>query len=204
MTRKILTIILLGVLSGSASVGEARTLLSGTSGSINIPSAHVRFLGQGAVTWQHTSTAEVVAGNLVALPNLEVSFSHWSPDAGATFNQVSAKYQWQPETLVSPAFAVGVEDFTDQKQRSAYLVASKDLLWGLRFHVGVGTGRFDRGFVGVEKQFKVNSKRYNLGVMTEYDGVNFNYGLTVPVVKFVQAELGMRSDKFYAGVHGTF
>ena len=44
----------------------------------------------------------------------------------------------------------------------------------------------------------------NLGLAVEYDGDDINYGMFVPIGKLMQAEAGMRDDKFYTGVHGTF
>lgn len=56
----------------------------------------------------------------------------------------------------------------------------------------------------MEKQFKVNSDVLNLSLALEYDGHHFNYGAALPVGKLVQAEIGMRSNDFYAGINCTF
>ncbi|MGE4588263.1 MAG: YjbH domain-containing protein [Acidaminococcaceae bacterium] len=204
MRKNILTAILMSSLAALPLSCEARTLPSGTSGVINAPSAYVRSMGHAAVTYQYTEDYKVIGGNVAVLPGLEVAYSRWSEDAGDDFNMYSAKYMIIQETVASPAFAVGVEDITDEKDRSGYAVISKAGPWGLKLHAGAGTGRFRDGFVGFEKQFKVNSNTLNLGLAAEYDGDNFNYGMFVPVGKLMQAEVGMRDEKFYAGVHGIF
>ncbi len=204
MRKNLLTAILMGSLVALPLACEARTLPSGISGVINAPSAYVRSMGHAAVTYQYTEDYKVIGGNVAVMPGLEIAYSRWSPDAGEDYNMYSAKYMILPETVASPAIAVGIEDATDERDRSAYAVISKAGPWGLKIHAGTGTGRFRDGFVGLEKQFKVNSNKLNLGLAAEYDGDNFNYGMFVPVGKLMQAEVGMRDDKFYAGVHGTF
>ncbi len=204
MKVKFLAAIMMTALAGVPLACEARTLASGSSGVINVPSAHVRSMGHAAVTYQYTEDYNVIAGNIAVLPGLEIAYGRWSPDAGDDFNMYSAKYMVLPETVASPAFAVGIEDATDEKDRCAYAVISKAGPWGLKIHAGKGTGRFRDGFVALEKQFKVNSNTLNLGLAAEYDGEYFNYGMFVPVGKLMQAEAGIRDDKFYAGIHGTF
>ena len=204
MRTKLLTALFMSSLLVLPVACEARTLPSGTSGVINVPTAHVRSMGHFGVTYQYTEDYNVLGGNVAVLPGLEVAYSRWSPDAGDDFNMYSAKFMILPETVASPAIAVGVEDATDESDRSAYAVISKAAPWGLKVHAGTGTGRFRNGFVALEKQFKLNSKTMNLGLAVEYDGDDINYGMFVPIGKLMQAEAGMRDDKFYTGVHGTF
>ena len=204
MKKKILMTLFMSSLFLLPAAGEARTLQSGTSGVISVPSAHVRSMGHVGVTYQYSEDESVLAGNVAALPGLELAYSRWSPDAGDDFNMYSAKFMVLPETVATPAIAVGVEDITDEKDRSGYAVVSKAGPWGINIHAGVGTGRFRDGFVAVEKQFKLNSNILNFGLSAEYDGEDVNYGMFVPVGKLMQAEVGMRNEKVYAGVHGTF
>ena len=183
---------------------EAKVLLSSVSGVINVPSANVRSLGHVEVMGQYTEDMTALGGNIAALPGLEVAYSRLSPNHGEDFNMYSAKYQFVPETITTPAVAVGVEDFGDEIERSSYVVATKEGPWGVRGHAGVGTGRFSNGFVALEKQFKVNSKAFNLSLALEYDGHDFNYGATVPMGKMLQAEAGVRSKALYVGVKSVF
>ena len=117
---------------------------------------------------------------------------------------LSAKYQLIAESVLTPAVAVGIEDIGDKLDRAGYVAATKEGPWGFRGHVGIGTGRFQNGFIAMEKQFKVNSDVLNLSLALEYDGHHFNYGAALPVGKLVQAEIGMRSNDFYAGINCTF
>lgn len=183
---------------------EAKILLSSISGVINVPSAHVRTMGEFSVMAQQTEDGNVFGVNAAVLPSLEVAYSRFNPKHESDFNMVSAKYQLLSESLLTPAVAVGVEDIGDKLERAGYVVATKEGPWGFRGHVGIGTGRFQNGFVAMEKQFKVNSDVLNLSLALEYDGHHFNYGVALPVGKLVQAEIGMRSNDLYAGVNCTF
>ncbi len=183
---------------------EAKILLSSTSGVINVPSANVRSLGHVSFIAQYTEDVTALGANAAVLPGVEIAYSRLNPKHGDDFNMYSAKYQFMPETVTTPAVAVGLEDFGDKVDRSAYVVATKEGPWGFRAHAGVGTGRFQNGFVAMEKQFKVNSEVFNLSLASEYDGHNFNYGATVPLGKMAQAEIGMRSNDLYVGVKSTF
>lgn len=183
---------------------EAKVLLSSVSGVINVPSANVRSLGHVEFMGQYTEDVTVLGGNIAVLPGMEVAYSRFSPNHGADFNMLSAKYQFAPETITTPAIALGVEDFGDERERSAYVVATKEGPWGIRGHAGIGTGRFSNGFIAMEKQFKVNSEVFNLSLALEYDGHDFNYGATVPLGKLMQAEAGVRSKDLYLGIKTVF
>lgn len=183
---------------------EAKILPSSTSGIINVPSASVGSMGHVALMGQYTEDFTTLGGNVAVLPGLEVAYSRFSPKHGGDFNMYSAKYQFVPETIATPAVAIGVEDFGDEVERSSYVVATKEGPWGIRGHVGVGTGRFSNGFLAMEKQFKVNSEAFNLSLALEYDGHDFNYAATVPLGKMAQAEVGMRSNDLYVGIKSTF
>jgi len=183
---------------------EAKMLLSSISGVINVPSAHVRNIGEFSVMAQQTEDGNVLGVNAAVLPNLEVAYSRFNPKHESNFNMLSAKYQLIPESVLTPAVAVGIEDIGDKLDRAGYVAVTKEGPWGFRGHVGIGTGRFQNGFIAMEKQFKVNSDVLNLSLALEYDGHHFNYGATLPVGKLVQAEIGMRSNDLYAGVNCTF
>jgi len=183
---------------------EAKILLSSISGVINVPSAHVRTMGAFSLMGQQTEDGHVLGINAAVLPDLEIAYSRFSPKHEGDFNMVSAKYQLLSESVLSPALAIGVEDIGDKLERSGYVVATKEGPWGFRGHLGIGTGRFQNGFIAMEKQFKVNSDILNLSLALEYDGHHFNYGATLPVGKLVQAEVGMRSNDLYAGINCTF
>jgi len=196
--------LLLGLCFLQPLIAAAKVLPSGTSGIINVPSAQVRMLGHFSLGGQWTENGSFAGGNLAVLPGLEAAYSRWHPKHGSDLNIVSGKLQFLPETLGTPAIAVGVEDIGNKIDRSAYVVATKAGPWGLKGHVGYGTDRFKRGFVALEKQFKVSGPDVNLDLELEYDGYDFNYGAALPLGKFLQAEVGKRSGDLFAGVSWTF
>jgi len=203
MKKQVLFFTMLALV-GTMGTCQAKLLPSGTSGVINVPSAHVRSMGHVSVGYQWTDDGYFVAANAALIRGLEVAASHIEPNHGDEKNVFSAKLEFLPETMASPAVAIGVEDATDQFKRVGYVVASKDAPWGLRLHAGVGTERLKNGFVALEKQFKLNSADLNLSLAAEYDGKHFNYGAALPLGKFLQGEVGVRSKTMYAGVSCTF
>ena len=203
MKKKILLLTVLTIVSAMGTC-QAKLLPSGTFGVINVPSAHVRSMGHVSAGWQWTDDGYFVAANAAVIRGIEVAASHIKPNSGDEKNVFSAKLEFLPETMGTPALAIGVEDATDQFKRAGYVVASKEAPWGLRLHAGVGTERFKHGFVALEKQFKLNSANLNLSLAAEYDGDNFNYGASLPLGKFLQAEVGVRSKNMFAGVNCTF
>lgn len=204
MNKQIFKLAMVGLCILPAAISEAKTMPSGMSGVVNTPSAYVRPMGHFGLTYQYSSDVRSIGGNIAVLPSLEVSYSRWNASDKSDFDMIGAKYMVLPETVVSPALSLGVEDITDENDRSGFVALSKAGPWGLAVHAGVGTGRFRDGFVALEKQFKVNSDVLNLGLALEYDGEDFNYGMFVPVGKLMQAEAGIRNDKFYTALHGTF
>ncbi|HBS59184.1 MAG TPA: hypothetical protein DEA44_07955, partial [Firmicutes bacterium] len=91
-------------------------------------------------------------------------------------------------------------------QRSAYIVGSKALPLGVRVHYGLGDGRYDGVFGGIEKTINP------LGVLTgdnafpattliaEYDGDDFNVGARLSLVSGVKIDAGWQDMKdFYVG-----
>ena len=85
MKVKFFAAIMMTALAGVPLACEARTLASGSSGVINVPSAHVRSMGHAAVTYQYTEDYKVIAGNIAVLPGLEIAYGRWSPDARNNF-----------------------------------------------------------------------------------------------------------------------
>ena len=58
---------------------EAKMLLSSISGVINVPSAHVRNIGEFSVMAQQTEVGNVLGVNATVLPSLELSYSRFNP-----------------------------------------------------------------------------------------------------------------------------
>lgn len=85
-----------------------------------------------------------------------------------------ASVQLAPETRSAPAIAIGVQDLTNARIRSPFLVATKRLGTSPAFAtVGVGRGRFSGSsvFGGVSY-----SPARRVSLSAEYDGLQFNLG----------------------------
>lgn len=185
-------------------VGSASPLKSGLSGIINTPTGTVRGMGRFSLGAQYDEKDKVIGGNVVVLPSLEVAYSHITPSKGEDLNMISAKYGLLPETIGTPGVSIGVEDITNERDRSGFVALSKEAVLGFRVHAGIGTDRLKKGFVALEKNFKLSSSNYNVGLQLEYDGYDFNYGALLPLGKALKANIGSRSKDFFAGVNYTF
>jgi hypothetical protein len=114
---------------------------------------------------------------------IEVGGSIFDPDPGSNKALLNAKYAFTKDTTSTPGIALGVVDLTDSIDLSIYGVLSKGFGrvptggssgFGLRAHVGFGTGIFDDNiFGGAELLF---SDR--LSAIAEYDGRDVNFGAT--------------------------
>ncbi len=195
--KKILLATALLVLTGS-SLAQAKMTPSGTSGVINVPTGSVRSIGHISLGGQAGEDGNFVGANFSLLPGLEVAASRVNVKHGDSHNVFSSKLQILPETAVSPALAVGVEDIGDQIDRVGYVAITKNLPWSVKAHGGVGTGRLKNGFIALEKELK------SFTLELEYDGHDFNYGAAIPLGKFLQGEVGVRSKNAFAGVNFTF
>ena len=179
--------------------GWAASSLLGPTGLVVIPTADV--LGMTQVTvgltqvWGDAQEDEtVVYANIGLLPKLEVGFTHEDAQDAETETILNAKVRLLGPLPGKLTLAGGVMDFTDQIDRTLYVVASHTLGAGLltefgqvtspQVHVGIGGGRFDGLFAGLS-----TTVDRRLTLMAEYDGEDINLGARLPVAPQLEASV---------------
>jgi hypothetical protein len=183
------------VLMMSVNVAWGSPSLLGPTGLLRVPTADTL----GALQWNVGASNIWAAGgpdessiyaNVGLLPRLEVGASRNEFEDLESETLLNAKYAF----LKLPgevSLAGGVIDLTDQIDQSAYVVVTHTLGAGVisphgqftmpQLHVGAGGGRFDGLFGGVS--VLVGTKA---DVMAEYDGENFNLGVSLPLMPKVE------------------
>lgn len=131
---------------------------------------------------------------------------------------LSAQAQITPETMITPALAIGVRDIGEDAkglglpgtgERSIYAVSSKSvpitegipgLFEEVRVHAGVGTGGELSGFFfGIEGNLRALGAR----AMVEYDTDDWNYALAYGM-KMLQGKVSwIKGDVYYGGAFTT-
>jgi len=199
----ILTITMVGTVAAAPS-------LNGPTGLVNTASADVVAEGDVSLGYYNLDNGAVGNVNIGIAKNLELGGSFLDPDAGSRINRLNLKLRITPETVVTPGLALGVEDVTDEAVRTGYVVASKALPFGFRVHAGVGNGRYDGIFGGIEKTFNPisvvtgNDNFPATTLMAEYDGNDLNVGARLSIVSGVKIDAGWKDMKdFYVGCSVT-
>ena len=185
--------------------------MTGSTGMIRIPTADVLQLGHfsaGYYYWQDRGAAVAATG----LPaGLEVSAAApWKSGLNDAWT-VNAKYNLNQEALLIPAVSIGIEDIDGRQRRSVYGVLSKALPYGLRIHIGAGTGRFEGMFGAIEKVLNPTSLRKHssgfpvTSIIVEMDGYKMNYGARLSLAHGLRLDGGWlgRDEKVYLGLTYT-
>lgn len=188
MLKKALVIcgLLIGLILGGVNPALAVGTFGGTD-LINIPNSSVLphghySLGMHLSERNHTK----FQADLGLVPNLEIGavVDFWPKDKDATLR---LKYRLVPETRDSIGLAIGVQDLGRDKFTS-YLVAGDTLPeYGIRWHLGFGTGGLDGIFAGITKVYnsvniregKRNSVLPRVILIGEYDGSGLNLGTRI-------------------------
>lgn len=196
------------LLLSSAPVFAAPSV-NGSTGLINNPSADVLREGEFSLGYYHLKDGGVGIFNTNVLPKLELGVAGFRYDGRDNENYINAKFSVVPETVLSPGLALGVEDISGSNKRSAYAVASKALPLGFRIHAGVGDGRFNGVFGGIEKTINPigitgNNAFPATTLIAEYDGKNMNYGARMSIVPGLKLDAGWRNHDGYFGVSYTY
>ncbi|WP_346353590.1 hypothetical protein [Azotosporobacter soli] len=183
--------------------GETAPTLHGDTGLLESPSADVLASGKGDLGiwqgdgWRRQSVA-------VGLPGGWEMAHGWRFAQGqATQEESSVKLSLQPETVLTPGLAIGAES-----GGSLYGVASKFLPGGYRLHLGVGSGRFDGVFGGIEKVLnpphfskgKTSNSQPTLRAVADFDGHGLQYGLRAAWQNGWQSQIAYGHDRWYGGV----
>ncbi len=198
------------VLLLSAAPVLAAPSVNGSTGLINNPSADVLREGEFSLGYYHLKDGGVGIFNTNVLPKLELGVAGFRYDGQDNNNYINAKFSVLPETVLSPGLALGVEDISGSSKRSAYAVASKALPLGFRIHAGVGDGRFNGVFGGIEKTINPvsiitgNNAFPATTLIAEYDGKNMNYGARMSIVPGLKLDAGWRNHDGYFGVSYTY
>lgn len=187
----------------------AAPLITGSTGLINTPSADVLRGGQISLGYYHLKDGGVGIFNTNIAPNLEIGVAGFRYDGQQSKNFVNVKFGLMPETVLTPGVALGVEDMGNADKRSAYVAASKTLPFGFRIHAGVGNGRFNGMFAGLEKTINPvsiltgNNAFPATSLIAEYDGKNMNYGARISILSGLKLDAGWRNHDSYIGISFT-
>ncbi len=181
----------------------AAPTLHGGTGMLESPSADVLANGKGELglfygrEWRRQSVA-------VGLPGgWEIAHAWRFAEGQALQEENSVKLSLKPESVLTPGVAVGAES-----GGSLYGVASKFLPGGYRLHLGVGSGRFDGVFGGIEKVLnpphfskdKASNAQPTLRVVADFDGHGLQYGLRAVWQNGWQSQIAYGQGNWYGGV----
>ncbi|MCX7780153.1 MAG: YjbH domain-containing protein [Negativicutes bacterium] len=206
--KKILVMLMLTMFAFTAAAAAAPSV-NGSTGLIDNPSADTLRAGQFSLGYYHLKDGGVGTFNMNLMKNLEIGAAGFRMDNRDNNTLLNAKLSLVPETILTPGLAIGVEDATDEQQRSIYAVASKALPFGFRIHAGVGDGRFDGVFASLEKTINPlsiitgNNTFPATTLIIEFDGKHTNYGARMSVVPGVKLDAGWRDHQLYFGASFT-
>jgi len=184
MTRTVSFLALLGILTISWCLPS----FNGYSGLFYVPTAEVLPANSWSVGAFSVDLDEVFPDRYCfsyGLPGgMELNVIKYVPDDEEEETLLSGKYQIFPETKDKPALAVGVFDVTEERETTVYLVASRTLSDSFEVrkrrvfetigHIGVGGGRLEGIFAGVEFVLAPSFR-----VIGEYDTDDFNIGIKI-------------------------
>ena len=188
--RKIMLVVFIAAVA-SAALGAPS--FRGYTGLVVIPTAHVLDVGEydfGVMT-EDTAISHVndIFATYSPKENLEVGINAFQPaGSNARSPLFNAKYLLARETDEAASVAVGLVDFTNEIEASAYAVASKSIIRratvfhgnviGIRGHAGFGFGDFDALFVGLSA-YAGNRIMFSI----EWDSKNVNLGFRFTPIK---------------------
>lgn len=191
---------------------HAAPSMSGATGMIRIPSADVLRPAHYSFGYYYRQDHQNGVAALGLPAGLEVSAAvPWYIGESRPVI-MNAKISLNQESLLIPALAFGVEDLGGRDRRSFYGVLSKALPFGLRIHVGAGSGRFDGMFGAVEKVLNPTSlRKQNAGsfpvtsLIVEMDGYKMNYGARLSLAHGLRLDAGWmgRHQQMYMGLTYT-
>ncbi len=208
--RKVVFILSIVLLITAPTATFAAPSMYGSTGMINNPSADVLRPGQFAVGYYKFDEGNARVFDIHLAKKIELGVARFNFDNNLDQTIVNAKFGLLSERVLRPGIAIGVEDIGNKMERSVYGVVSKALPLGFRIHVGVGSGRFDGTFAGLEKTFKplagVGAVNYfpTTTLVVEYDGRQMNYGARIAVVPGLKVNTGWRDRDYYVGLSYTY
>ncbi|CUH95545.1 hypothetical protein P22_1616 [Propionispora sp. 2/2-37] len=193
-----------------SSTVTAAPSTSGPTGLINTPSSEILSEGQLSLGYYHLKNQDIKILNIGISPNMEIGVAQYNYDQEPTDTVLNIKYNILKENLLTPGLSAGLEDIAACSERSGYVVMSKQLPLGIKINAGIGNGRFDGAFAGIEATFSPLPLLPTDGdffptttLMAERVGHTTNWGLRMAIVPGVKAEAGRRDHKYYLGANFT-
>lgn len=193
----------------AASAAEAAPTVTGSTGMTHVPTADVLRDGHFSLGYHHLEDAESFSVGYGMSNAWEISAAALDHDQRSRDLYLNTKFSLMSEDVMRPGIAVGMEDILDEEERTYYAVASKALPLGLRIHAGIGDGRYDGVFGGIEKTFNPlgitgSSIFPATTVSAEYDGEEMIYGLRLAIVPGVKAQASYRDGDTFVGLTFTY
>lgn len=203
--KKIITLAISAIMATAITAGAATPSYTGATGAILTPTGDVLSTGNyDAMYAQSTNGNDKIGSVGVGIAKrLEVSAAHEWGNSSQTY--LNAKYGILPEGLAVPAIAIGVNDITNKKDSSPYVVMSKTLPMGFTFSLGYGGGQYDGMFGSVEKTINpliVGSDDMfpTTTLVLEYDSTDWNYGARIALAGGAKATVGHFDRRTYVGL----
>ena len=181
------------------SKAEAAPTLQGSTGGANVVSADVLTVNSFSIGRYNRpgEKRDVVVFGLGQA--LEVGALHRTEGNQGAAVQWNVKWALAQEQILRPGIAIGMEDVGAQEQRTAYVVASKGLPFGLRLHAGVGNGRYHGLFGALEAPLLPQTKLF-----LEQDGRQWGAGVRVSLGPDFRLDAGHYAGKSYVGGSYTY
>lgn len=198
MKKQSFVLMLICILCTASSVFAAPST-QGTTGNIDTPSSDILRPGQYHLGWYRLNKENKAVFGVNLMKRLEMSTGQQQKQDA----QVNFKYAVREEGVLTPGIAIGIDDIGDVRARSAYVVTSKGLPWGLRIHAGVGSGHYDGAFAAIEERLmpKTAVGRFpDTSFCIEYVDHKVNYGLRLSLSHGLKANAGLRDGKSFVGL----
>lgn len=193
----------------TVGVAEATPTITGSTGMIYTPTADVLREGHFSLGYHHLDHAKAYTFGYGLSNAWEITGSSFDYDHHGDDFYLNTKFSLMSENVARPGIAIGIEDAFDERDRTVYAVASKALPLGFRVHAGIGDGRFDGVFGGIEKTFNPlgitgSSIFPAMTLSAEYDGAKMIYGIRLAIVPGLKAQVAWRGSHTYIGATFTY
>ncbi len=178
----------------------------GSTGLINTPTADLAIADSIHISAYGFHGGWSRSAAFGAANRWEIGAAHIRNADGAPYTSIQIKYALRREGVLTPGLAAGMEDAFDERERSFYLAASKGLPFGMRLHVGIGSGRYDGVFASLEKRLipGVRGAFPTTDFIMESDGHRMNYGVRLALRTNLKLQTGLRGSDAFFGISGSF
>ena len=194
----------------STGMAQAAPTVTGSTGMLYTPTADVLRDGHFSLGYHHLDDGDAYTVGYGMSNAWEISAAtiDYSGEHGRDLF-LNTKFSLMSENVARPGIAIGMEDALDEQERTVYAVASKALPLGIRLHAGIGDGRFDGVFGGIEKTFNplgvTGSSIFPATTLSaEYDGKEMIYGIRLAIVPGLKAHAAWRDGDTFVGVTFTY